>query len=91
VSFENRQVNKEETCMSAPADSAQDVGASRQNVRFTLFIPEPVYRNFQLYCLTSNHRKQQVALTALMEYLSRNGMEPENIPEIKYSYQGRSS
>lgn len=77
--------------MSAPADFAQDAEASRQNVRFTLFIPEPVFRNFQLYCLTSNRRKQQVALTALMEYLTRNGMEPENIPKIDFSYQNRSS
>jgi hypothetical protein len=77
--------------MSAPADLAQNDSRSSQTVRFTLFIPEPVFRNFQLYCLTSSRRKQQVALTALMEYLSRNGMEPENIPEIKYSYKQRSS
>ena len=59
---------------------------SEEVIRFAVFIPKAVFRNFEVYCLAKTERKQQVLLAALIEYLRNRGMEPEHTPLVNYSY-----
>jgi hypothetical protein len=63
---------------------AEKSGQEPKNIRTTLVLPHTLDRNLEAWCLVEGITKSEVVRLALTEFLTQQGLRPDEKPTITY-------